>query len=105
MTNARLLRPLRLAVLPDAVRDSYQSTTSCKYQNNFTLLNSPGGVPEGLENILAFKIGIVHEKLFNGVARTDHSDSDPHSTNASLTTHDTGILRDAVELVHDYYLA
>src|SRR5207237_3254248 len=71
---------------------------------NFTILSQPGGITKRLQDVLAFKVRIVSQYFLNGVARTDLANDHPyghtHATDARLSTHHPGLLRNPIKVHH-----
>ena len=63
-----------------------------------------GGVGEGLFNVLQFQIRVEFEETRFRAVRTDHArdqaDGYSHAADAGFASHDSGVVRDAVERAH-----
>src|SRR5438094_10601953 len=97
MTNERLATPHLSTTLPSAVTGSCQPAASFAGYGNFTILSQPSGITKRLQDVLAFKVRIVSQYFLNGVARTDLANDHPyghtHATDARLSAHHSGIMR------------
>src|SRR5882724_11401439 len=54
---------------------SHRSTTSCRWQLDFTLLNSVGRVGEGLLDVFLLKVWICLENLLPGMSTSNQSNN------------------------------
>jgi hypothetical protein len=74
-------------------------------QMDLTTLGQQRGVLEYLQYVFSFQVRVVRKHFSNGVTSSkltqNHGDSDPHPSNAGLSTHYFRMLRDAVKLFHN----
>jgi hypothetical protein len=65
---------------------------------------TPGGVAQGLQDVLALQVRIFREQFVNASASSylpyDHSNRYSHTANTRLAAHESGLLSDAIELCH-----
>jgi hypothetical protein len=70
-------------------------------QGKFMAPGKPGGVLQGLQNILPLKIGVIGQQRVNAFSRAYlgkySADGNTHSPDAWFAAHNSGILRDAVK--------
>jgi len=71
---------------------------------NFDFFHPPGGVGEGLGDVLGLKVGVLAENLVPRAASRDETDhganGDTHAPNARFAAHYGGVTSDAGQLSH-----
>jgi hypothetical protein len=93
-----------LKIEPSEEKGSCRREASCAWEHDFAIFGKPSGVTESLHYVLALQIRVLSEKFVNATTSSDltdnHSDGNPHSTNAWLTAHYTCIMSDSIERGH-----
>jgi len=96
MTSEPLLYRFRSKNQPIQEKGSYQQGFSCFSESNLTPLGKSCGIPQRLHNIFFLYVGIIREKLLiaDPLANLtyNHANSYPHTANAGLATHNSGVL-------------